>query len=353
MNLKDTIKSMLPAAAGSLLLAGCTLWHDDLPDCPTGIDVAFVYDYNVERADMFSAHVGSVTVYAFDADGRFVMSKEESNTAASAPLRDSGYRMHLDLPPGDYRLVARAFQCGSECRASRPGAKFRIADLRPGDDINLLTTTLDRQASGIVDNEDAPLDTLWAGMTATPVTIRDMEPAEANISLMRDTKELHISLRQLDEPAAISADDFEVTVTARNSQLAFDNSLSDDSEIVYTPWKTWTTEFPDEPGTAVEQRTANMQLSLSRLVWRPAGDSPAMLTIRNRNSGAIVASINLPDCLAKGRNAFELAGYTAQEFLDREYDYSLDFILRGDKWAYARLGISVLGWSFRIQPTDL
>ena len=45
--------------------------------------------------------------------------------------------------------------------------------------------------------------------------------------------------------------------------------------------------------------------------------------------------------------------YSAQEFLDREYDYKLDFFLKGDQWQYMQLGISILDWSKRIQRADL
>jgi len=365
MELRFKIKKLrvsgigLSVVLGGLLFVGCTLWHDDLPECPTGADVEFVYDYNVQRADMFNAHVGGVTVFVFDKEGRFIASKEDCNTRNVTPLREQGYRMHLDLPPGEYRLVARAYQCGSACVQNRTGAKFRSDPLRPGDEMSTLKTKLDRNAAGQVENKGVPLDTLWQSMGEALLTVRDMEAATIRIALMRLTNELHITLRQLDEPANIHADDFEVTVTDCNGLLAYDNRLLDDERIVYTPWKTWTAEFPEagdagssgrggESEREVEQRTANMQLSLSRLVWREADENPAMLVIRNRKSGAVIAEINLPDCLATGRNAFELENYSAQEFLDREYDYSLDFFLRGDKWVYARLGISVLGWSRRL-----
>lgn len=78
-----------------------------------------------------------------------------------------------------------------------------------------------------------------------------------------------------------------------------------------------------------------------------------MLVINSRRSGQTVARINLPDCLAQGRGAFEYLNYSAQEFLDREYDYKLDFFLRGDRWEYIDLSISVLSWSKRIQREEL
>ncbi len=44
--------------------------------------------------------------------------------------------------------------------------------------------------------------------------------------------------------------------------------------------------------------------------------------------------------------------YSAQEFLDREYDYKLDFFLQGNQWKYVQLSISILDWSKRIQRVD-
>ena len=368
MKLKSALKTRCLLGTGlstlilNALLTGCSLWHDDLPECPSGADVEFVYDYNVQRADMFNAHVGSVTVHVFDAAGHHVMSREECNRPGDTPLRDHGYRMHLDLPPGEYKLIAHAHQRGTQELANRPGAKFRHTAMRQGDAMESLKSTLDRNATGEVEHREVSLDTLWHGMTATNLVVRDMQPASARISLVRNTNDIHITLRQLDSPADIHASDFEATITDRNGTLGHDNSVLPDDEITYTPWATWTSEFPSDDDTSdspvkrgeteVEQRTAHLQFSVSRLIWRPANESPAMLTIRNRNTGAIVAKINLPDCLAMGRNAFETQNYSRQEFLDREYNYRLDFFLRGDKWVYAYLGISILGWDYRFQPVD-
>lgn len=358
--------AVLSAIFGGLLLPGCSLWHDDLPECPTGADVEFIYDYNVQRADMFGAHVGGVTVFVFDKEGDFITSHEEFNTEAAAPLRELGYRMHLDLPPGEYQLVARAFQHGTTSVLSRPGAKFRTTELREGDGMETLCTRLDRNAAGEVVSMELPLDTLWQSMAAVPIVVRDMEQCTTRIPLMRQTKDLHITLHQIDDPADIRHEDFEVTVIAANGRLAHDGTLLDDEPLVYTPWKSWTTELrapDDEPeaaatakGTAageVTERAAHMQLSLSRLLWRPAEqESAAMLVIRNRQNGKEVVRMNLPYYLAEGRNAF-LVPYPEQEFLDREYDYNLNFFLRGDKWEYVDLTISILNWSRRFQAVEL
>ena len=78
-----------------------------------------------------------------------------------------------------------------------------------------------------------------------------------------------------------------------------------------------------------------------------------MLSIVNRNSGQEVIRVNLPDLLSRLRNSEEIYRYSAQEFLDRGYDYDLDFYLKGGNLSYINISISVLGWSKRIQFEEL
>lgn len=335
------------------LLSGCSLWHDDLPECPTGIDIEFVYDYNVHGADMFNEHVGSVIVNVFDGNGNFVLSKEESNTATSQPLSATDYRMHLDLSPGDYTIVAHGLQRSYAETIVGAGAKFRMTALGKSNKISDLCAVLDRSAAGEIEHGGVALDTLWHGMTTTPVRVRATEATPATISLVRNTNDLHITLRQLDNPEDIDADDFDVSVIDCNGKLLYDNSVDEsDGTIVYRPFAQWTTAR-SRGRTDVMECAAHMQMSLSRLVYNPSSGNQSQLVLRHRVSGEEIARINLPQCLAQGRNYFELQNYTPQEFLDREYRYSLDFFLQGGKWVYARLGISVQGWSMRIQNTDL
>jgi hypothetical protein len=50
--------------------------------------------------------------------------------------------------------------------------------------------------------------------------------------------------------------------------------------------------------------------------------------------------------------AFEINNYQPQEYLDREYDYRLEFFLRGDRWEYVSLWVDVLSWEKRIQYVE-
>lgn len=92
--------------AAAMLVASCTMIQDSVDYCPTGLYVRFVYDYNTARADMFKDHVGHVRLYVYDEQGHKVAERSVSNTAASAPLADYGYALHLD--PSELRPDATA-----------------------------------------------------------------------------------------------------------------------------------------------------------------------------------------------------------------------------------------------------
>lgn len=340
-------------ALGSMLSSCNDLMHDDLPSCDMGVDLQFKYDYNVQRADMFNDHVGGVSVFVYDQQGKFITRQDAYNSATSQPLKDHNYTMRLNLEPGKYRFATFAFQKKYEEALSQAGAKFHIEAPAAGESIEALRARLDRNA-GKVENQTLPLDTLWQGLSNETVEVKDLQVTRHTISLVRDTKQLTISLHQLDAPADINADDFSYQITDANGYINYDNTLLPDEELTYTPYKTWTTEFTTPEGT-VQERTAHAALMFSRLVLHPVteNDKNAVLSIWNKKTGEEVVRINLADFLAQGRGAFETLNYSAQEFLDREYDYKLDFFLKGDKWQYVKLGISILDWSKRIQRADL
>ena len=215
--------------------------------------------------------------------------------------------MRINLEPGKYRFVTFAFQKKYEDALAQPGAKFQIALPQQGDNITALHARLDRE-QGKVNNQSQPLDTLWQGLSNELVEVKDLQVTRHTIGLVRDTKQLTISLHQTDEPANINADNFSYQITNANGDISYDNSLLPDEELTYTPYYTWTTEFKDNEGN-VKERTAHAALMFSRLIWHPAeeNDKNAILTITNKTTGEEVARINLADFLAQGRGAFEAA----------------------------------------------
>ena len=384
MNVRQFIQKSLMVAMAAVLFSACSMMSDDLSDCPTGLYVNFVYDYNIQRADMFKDHVGGLTLYVYDETDRLVTQR----TVSGDDLSRYGYYVHFteqELAPGHhYRLQALAMQKDWTAALSTPGAKYRRTDMQTGSSRTDLAISLDRTATRLASDyrevsATAPLDTLWHTLTTistdTPdhpaktqhreradgtVTDNGQEtfllehdlPTYATVSLIRDTKHLNISLHELDTPGDVSADDYEVFILDDNGDLDYANRVVAPSDsLVYRPYAQWTATFQGD-GEIPTERTAHFDLMFNRLRYNTNTNDNALLCIRRRSTGTEVAVINLPYILSEGRTAYEIYSYSPQEYLDREYDYRLEFFLRGDRWLYVSVCIDVLSWAKRIQYVE-
>ena len=347
----------------SLLGTSCSMMTDEREHCPTGLYVMFKYDYNLQRANMFCDHVEAVTLYIYNEQGELQRTEQAYNTPIAAPLRDAGYKMHITgLKPGKYQFIALAGQRPyEEMLADHNRARFVRNEPGIGDPMQQLDITLDHQpvpsGEGVytVDNLAAPLDTLWHGMSHQTVEIKAADvPVYETISLVRDTKKINITLRELDEPQLMNIDDYELTIIDRNAHILWDNSLDETHTVVYTPHATWNTEdLPVIGNDAAPGRMGHADFMTSRILKHIRPDDDAVLQIVKKSTGSIVARVNLADYLSRLRVAEERYIYTPQEFLDRGYDYRLTFFLCGDTFQYVSIEISVLSWSIRVQNENL
>ena len=210
-------------------MASCEYIHDDLEPCPSGLRLTFEYDYNLQRADMFADHVGDVTVYLFDENGSFLTSRSEHGDALAA----DGYEMHFDLPPGRYQYLVSAFQCDYDELTTfslDDGAAFIRTEPAAGDSLSAVTHTLEYDAAGYVTHGGMPLDTLWHGMRTEPVEVVLDRITRDTVSLTRNTKEISVTLREIDDPTRIDVDDYDFRIYARNAHLLWDNAVDESAD---------------------------------------------------------------------------------------------------------------------------
>jgi hypothetical protein len=176
------------------------------------------------------------------------------------------------------------------------------------------------------------------------------------VSLIRDTNHLNISLREIDHPADVYHEDYDVFIVDANGDVDYLNNLIQPTDsLIYTPYAQWTTSY-DGNGTIGVQRSAHYDLMFNRLKYDPIPEKNAVLFIRKKSTGQDVAVLNLAEVLCEGRTAYEIYHYSPQEYLDREYDYRLEFFLKGDKWIEITelyICIDVLSWAKRIQIEKL
>ncbi len=356
--------AMLCLLLGAGMLTSCGMMEDDRSDCPTGLYVSFKYDYNLQRADMFGDHVGGVTLYVFDEAGKLVRVQEEGNTPIARPLAAVDYKMHLSgLQPGKYQFLALAGQKSYSDMMATARPHFVRSDMTAGSPMDALTIRLDREqqpdGTFLIQHHNQPLDTLWHGMHTELVEVFAEKPTYAWVPLVRDTKKINVSLREIDDPSKMDVANYEMKIIDRNSVIKWNNELDETETVVYTPHATWNTDdrtnviLPDGTQEMVIGKMAHADFMTSRLIYHSQPADDAVLTVKNLRTGVEVAHLNVPDILSRLRTSEELYAYTPQEFLDRGYDYKLELFLIGDRLAYLNISISVLGWSKRIQFEDL
>ena len=342
-------------AATVLVLAACSQMSEDLPPCEVeeGLDIHFKYDYNLQRANMFADHVGALTVYLFGEDGKYLQSQTVENNAEGSPLKQDGFKVHFDVAPGTYHYETVAWQKPyRDCEATA-GAKFRT-QLPTAKDFsrNALSVMLDTAPlpgtdTLLVDNQQAPLDTLWMGYNVQPVEVKKGQVTADTCSLVRHTKQISVTLRNVSEEEEIDVNDYDITLTARNETVNWDHSVdSESTPLRYTPYAAWNSP-------AVNSTTAHADFMTSRIVYnenRP--ELNATLSIVNKTTGNETVKVDLPYMLLLLRSSQEL-GWSKQEFLDRGYDYRLTFFLSGGRWVSAEVSVGILDWSVRISNTDL
>lgn len=379
MNVRTIFHKGAALLMAAVLMNSCDMMHDDQSDCPTGLYVNFVYDYNIQRADMLKDHVGGLTLYVFDESDHIAAQR----TVSGSELSRYGYCVHFteqELAPGHhYRLTAVAMQKDWAQSSAATGYTPAIADSRTS-----LTVTLNHQPGrpyGTVSNA-APLDTLWHTLTllsaqaadqpaatryhlaadGTPstngvetVAVVSGEPTYATVSLIRDTNHLNLSLRELDSPEQVDDADYEVMIIDANTVVDHENRLVGTTDsVVYRPYAQWTTVI-EADGNIAADHSAHYDLMFNRLQYDTTPSKNAVLCIRNKKTGENIAMLNLPYILCTGRMAYELYNYTPQEYLDREYDFRLELFLKNGRWAsgsFISVCVDVLSWAKRIQYVE-
>ena len=334
-----------------LLQASCSMMKEDLSDCPDCrnlLRITLRYDYNTQRANMFSDHVEEVMVFIVDAaTGMVVDTLTACNTTTYQSLRNPSFGFNIEgLTPGNYRLYATGRS------AAETGFTTSVPDV--GQPISQLQFSVPADVNGEVPAQR--LDTIWNTLKPIDVKVSENEPTEAVIPLMRLTNDLNVMVFRRDRPTDNGYERYEVLVTDNHPTLGYDNAPAPESQsVVYRPFASWTTETTAD--STIAERNAHYDLSLSRLIQHEDARQNPRLIIRNCETGHEIVNIDLCYYLALARNAYEIQHYGIQEYLDREYDYRLDFGVEGEgdqeNWKYMTIRINVLDWAIRIQNETL
>ena len=281
-------------------LPSCDRWfYEEEGDCSVYYRLKFRYDKNLKWADAFANEVSSVHLYAFDKSGVLVWQREEQIDPTTA----ENYSMSLDLPAGDYRLLA---WCGLRNDGEREES-FSVPEARVGETrMKQLQCALNRKydESGAYSKER--LYRLFHGTLDVSLPSNDDGGSyDYTMCLTKNTNHVRVILHHL------SGEDVAV----------------------------------------IQVKGAIADLTVGRMM--ETHREKMFLTIAGKEDGETVARIPVIDYALLAKDYYEEEynrSMTDQEFLDREDDYVMTFFLDEDnQW----INSYILIHSWRVVPSNI
>jgi len=330
--------------------------YDNEGDCSVTYSVAFRYDRNMKWADAFAHEVKSVHLYAFDKRGTLVWQQSECGEA----LKADDYAMTLDLPAGDYRLVA---WCGLENDGERDES-FTVPEARVGQThIEELQCKLNRRydATGAYSKEK--LYPLFHGMLDVSLPANDDGGSYSyTMDLTKNTNHVRIILQQL-SGEEVNVKDFTFRIEEENGLMNYDNKLLPDEMITYWTYDTKSgtvgmgiDDYPEIGKAKCTMQTSSRAItpvcvaiadfSIARLVE----GRKTYLTIETQDGMITSSRIPLTDYALLLKDGYD-EDMTDQEYLDRQDEYSLTFFLDDDR-RWIETSIIINSWKVVFDNID-
>lgn len=341
INIKTVAGALLCSALAMAVPVSCDI-NEGLEPCPRGVELRFVFDYNMEYANAFPSKVDCYTLYVYDEQGNYVNSFSETGDV----LQDEAYRLKIDLPLGRYRFIAYG---GMNCAdrsfdfVRTPGEGSRLSDLEV-----LMHTEGRTSACLLHDHFYGSLEVAVEGDRYSPQTIH----------LMRNTNSVRVFLQHLNGDP-IPVEKFSFSIEDDNTRFDSGNNRIPNGRITYLPWAKGLAS--SRSGSEPEVTAGYAEFSTSRLYAKPpegAEGNRLLVHVLSDDIGAVgtkVLSIPLSKYLGlamsdKYREIGRLL--SPQEYLDRESEWTLTFFLDSRyKWIHTQ--IIVNGWVIRLNDGDL
>ena len=315
-------------------LASCESIYDSLPPCECRVH--FVYDYNMKFADAFQHEVTKAALFICDERGNFLQRRDIEGSELKAN------DIVLNLDPGTYQLLTWA---GLDDRS------YEWPELTPStSDIEEIRVKTLRTADGTQPNE---LEPLWHALDTLTVTGTRHEDKE--ISLAKNTNKVRIVLQD-DNGGSMNAEDFTFQITADNGFMDYDNSLLPDPVITYLPYYQESVDVGEgTENDMVNGKPANQYVAVAEMnTMRLMAGRNYRLIVRHKDVVNDVLNVNLNSYLLLTK--MEGHKISAQEYLDRQDEYSIIFFLTptGKPDApYACFKVQIKDWVIRLNGNEI
>ena len=308
----------------------------------------FRYDMNLKWADAFANEVTSIHLYAFDKSGVLAWQKAEQIVPGTA----ENYSMLLDLPAGDYKLLA---WCGLQ-NDGEQDESFSVPEARVGETrMEQLQCALNRQhdESGAYSNEH--LYRLFHGVLDVSLPVNDDGGSyEYIMSLIKNTNHIRVILQHL-SGVDVNKDDFIFRIDDENGLMAYDNELLEDENINYRPWDVQNVEAGI--GMDGNRAVSNVKglvadFTVGRLIET---HRKKMILAIDTKDGKKVARIPVMDYALMGKEYYEKEyryPMNERQFLDRLDECVMTLFLdENNNWVSSV--IQILSWRVVLSNVDI
>lgn len=321
-HLSNICISLLSAVA----LTGCIT--DDFAECPNEYELKIIFDRNMLFADAFASQVKSVDIKVFDSEtGREVYSFADQGAALESP----DYRVSLPVPPGSYDILCWA--------GMAEGNSFGYAD--PTADFLEHQNVLLNTDNGISSRR---LDNLYHGLSRGVTfvdnnTIGSTQVQTATMYLTKDTNRVYVMLLNLDG-TQMRESDFTFSISSANAEMDYENSVAAARKVTYQPWSVSPILSETDNSASPLQSALAAEFSVARLT----DGSSSRLDVHRVADGERIISIPLERNLLLYKGEY-YSFMSDQEFLDRQDDYVVTFILdKNNNWDRAAM-IYINNWA--------
>ncbi|MDE7149409.1 MAG: FimB/Mfa2 family fimbrial subunit, partial [Bacteroidales bacterium] len=269
--------------ASVALLSSCEPFFEDLPLCPHGVSIRFVYDYNMSYGNALPRTVDELTLLIYDADSAYVGTRLLTKEA----LQDEDFRLQMELPEGTYHFAAygglgvddASFAFGDE-----PDSAVRWSDLRVLLDRRCLEDSARRQLK----------DFYWGMLTLSTADLYN----GGTLHLMKNTNNIRVMLQQTDG-AMLNMDDFEFEIRDDNTSFDFLNRILPADTAVYTPWIKGVSVMEEQMGEADSTQSEGVAIGYAELSTSRLMVDNGRLVIRRSDNGRPVVDIPLTKYLVQ------------------------------------------------------
>lgn len=391
-------------AIATLGLASCDMVNEDMLPCASAPNIItrvdFVYDYNMMREDLFDDHAGTAHLYVFDKDSVFLFDRSISKNDMTGPKVDFSMTFDTTYFKTGERYLLLAMAQGNHSgyewsTVATPGFQIplerqmipyvsKISDYR---------IVLDRDSDsyadiGIVNYKDTygdnkeMLDTLWSTkpneIQALDIPYIEYKPRvepydsiylEVKIPMMRITNSITVNLVHDSFDMETDVNQFNILIDFPNGNgtIGFTGETYPARELFYRSLRKNMTEYHQKQSGAQYEQSSSYS-NVSNVVTRADDDKTyaiqasfgvsrlqttdgSSLQIRDAETGEIICQI---DDFAQWLADYFAGYYDDQEFLDREYNFTVDIHLNDiGQYDWIQVGCAILGWGKRKYYYDL